>query len=408
MGTTYGAGVYGSNTYGGGDNALNKVVGAVIEIFDFTGAFKTFYQMGAGPFLGLEFVLNESGPNQILLFFSEIANIEKRDQVKVKIFDNQDYFFTGVVRDIPIEGSTNTSYSYQGFGFVDYFSRTIVENRSYSTTTVRAIVEDILDNELVVKTPITKNTDKIADLTVPVSSASFFYTTVKEAMETMQNIANSDGNDYIVGVDEDGDFFFLPRETDIKVTLTTGRLGKYSIPQYNPDDTEEAKSKLFVVRSDGTFYKSFSSTENIDIFETKLGAPDISDTDIDKWAEGQLSILEKENRKASIVWEIERQSPIKLVGNGAIGIVSNIPPTVGVVSEESLYGEGLYGSGLYGGPGYTGQDLSDELLIKEIRYIINGNRASREIQLGAFPVELDREILAVNKKIDDLKTNIGR
>lgn len=407
-GYAYGSRNYGEGFYGGREiTAKFAPVGSVVEVYTRSLTLKAIYQTGVGDFLGLHFVIDESGGRNFTLFFATYASINKRDIVKIRLMDSDDYFFTGVIRNIPLDGSTEQSYIYGGYGFTDYLHRINTESQNYTSTTVRTVVLHILDNLIVPKTPISKNLGKISQLNIAISDVSFNYIQVSNALEEIKKLANSDGNDYLVGVDADGDFFFLARSSEVVNTLVVGKDGINTIPEYSPTEIVEAKSKLYVLRNDGTLYGTETSTEDIDVFEEKVAAPDFSDSDIGLWAQGQLLIKEQETRQASVLWEIETSNPLRLIADGFLRIISNIPSTVGSISTGTAFGVGAFGAGSFGDFSYSGKDVDDTLKIKEISYTINDREAIRQIQLGALPVEIDRQIVDVNKKVDKLSTVLG-
>lgn len=379
-----------------------------IEVFDNKLYPKSFFQAGSGDLLECNFSLSEYGCSNFRLLFSNFVNIDKRDFVKIKLFGS-DYMYYGVVRTIPIKGSTNFNYEYTGFGLNDYFLRTNTESLTYTNQTVTEIINDIVDNVLIPKTPITKGTLKIDDININVGSLEFKFVTVKDALEEIVKIANSDGNDYIYGVDSEGDFFFHARDLDVQATLTVGKTGDFGITDYSPQDSYEEKSIIHVLKSDGTYYKTFYSLENIDIYESKVTAPEglTEDDDLDNWAEGQLKILEQSKRQANIEWQIESSNPYPLIANGTLRIISLLPPTKTVLIENP-YGSGVYGSGLYGGEQSDFFILDDTLIIKNVDYKITKDQALRTIQLGELPVSLDREIINVNKNVEELRLSLGR
>jgi hypothetical protein len=381
---------------------------AIVEVYDNTLTYKGAHQTGVGEFIGCEFTLDESGGTSFILVFADFADIEKRDIIKILLFGQTDYFFTGVVREIPIDGSTKSEFNYTGFGLGDYLIRKNTESQSYAAQTINTIVNDLLDNVIVPNTPITKNAAKIDALTTVVTAIDFKYISCQNAMKQLKDIAQSDGNEYIVGVDQTGEFFFKQRSTSTIVTLVNGKQGIYGIENYEPEDSIEERSKYFVLNKDGTFQGTVTSTEDIDLFEEKLTAPDIDDADVLNWANGILLTKEQETRQATILWQIEQTSPIVLVADGNIRILSNIPPTE-LAQTQTAYGAGLYGAGLYGGgPLYSGKDLDDTLKIKQVQYIVNNSQAIRNIELGSLPVELSQAVIDVNKNVTDLRVSLGR
>jgi hypothetical protein len=407
----YGTRNYSNYLYGFPAEPYNVVRSAVIEVYDSLGTYKAAYQIGSGDFLGCDFSYNESGCNQFTLYFSKFINIKKMDKIKIYIFDSPELFFTGVIRYIPIQGSTKQDYSYSGFGYNDYLTRINSEVLSYAATDLFTVVENVVDTLIVVKTPIIKNINKIdTDLSgITITNIAFNYVQVDEVLSKLKEIANSSGDRYVVGVDNQGEFFFRKKATDTKVILTVGKFGRYGITNYEPSDLEETRSKLLILRNSGVYYGSVSSVEGIDIFEEKITAPDIDDVDIALWAAGLLAEKEQNKRQVNIDWQIAEFSPMLLMCDGNVRVINNIPPTAGdITGTGSLYGVGLYGAGLYGGNAYTGFDIDDTLEIMEMRYTINDAQAVRNIQLGSVPIELDRDIELINKNIQDLRMSLGR
>jgi len=402
-GSFYGGGFYGGGPFGG----IPPAIPTIIEVYDTLGNYKWVYQSGVGNFLGCQFTIDESGCRDFTLFFAGKAEIIKSDIIKISLYNSSEYFFTGVVRRIPIDGSTEESFNYEGFGFNDYLLRISAESESYNVQTLSQIVNDLVDTYIVPKTPITKNAAKI-DLPAITIDLDINYTQMPDVLSSLQKIANSDGVEYVVGVDTEGDFFFKPKSTEVQTTLVVGKNEPYGIEQYEPEDEYEAKTKYFLLDKDGLYITEINATTPDDIFEEKLTAPDMDDTSAEKWAEGILLENETPTRRATIQWKIENYSPLLLIADGTIRIISNIFPTDPTAPEANPYGSGTYSSGLYGGGQYQGKDLDDTLKIKEVTYIMAGTQSVRQIQLGALPIRLDDDINKVRKDLVDLRVSLGR
>ena len=405
MATGYGDLKYGQGAYGGKTSKYSPV-GATLYIYDRFDALKGAYQMGAGQLISCNFKHDEAGCNSFSLQFSGYADIAKSDYVKIYIMDSDDCFFTGVIRSIPIRGSTNQDYVYSGYGFNDYLVRINTGAETYTGETIRDIVEDLITTKVETQCPIIWSGVNVDILDTVITEISFKYVSIFDALDQLKAIANADGNDYRVGVDENGNFMFKARQTETLKTLIVAAAGLYGIKEYNPTDSEEAKSRIYVLKKDGTYYGAYSTTETRDIFEIKLTAPDIDDDDIDAWAAGQLWKLEQEERKAKIKWQIENIKPFKLMADGYLRIICNRPPTVKNISG-SAWGAGVWGAGIWGGEQYTGITLDDTLKVKEVEYSIDAAGAIRGIQLGSVPVTLDREMIEINKEIERLKITAG-
>lgn len=409
MSYPFGSPSYGDKNYGGTQNLYGmSAIPIIVEWYSNTLTYKGVFQSGSGNFLGCEFSLDESGCKDFVLFFAQSVGILKKDIIKIKLFNSDDYFFTGVVRETPIDGSTESSYNYVGFGLNDYLVRTNAESLSYANDTIQEILDDLLDTIITSKTPIIKNATKINPPNITIISLEINYNQVDSVLDTLKKIASSDGNEYIVGVDQEGEFFFRPRDTETKVNLVVGKKGIYGIDKYEPNDEYESRTKYFVLDKDGTYITTVSSSEDNDIYEDKITAPDIDNTSIENWAEGLLRINEVNTRRASIQWKIEEVNPLLLIADGRIRILSNIPPITPTTPNSNPYGSGTYGSGIYGGGQYTGKDLDDLLDVKEVKYILNGGSSVRNIQLGSLPVRLDGEILNVKRDLINLRVSLGR
>ena len=390
-------------------NPFDSTAVTIVDVYRPDGRKKAIYQLGSGNFLGLEFSIEESGPNDFNLYFANYANIDPKDIIKVKVFDSTEYFFTGVVRRVPIKGSSNIDFTYGGFGLVDYLHRIITGPLTYTSETITDIIEDLLDTVIVPKTPIVKNMTKVETVTTSIASITFDYIPVGDALKQLKEIAASDGNQYLIGVDSDGEFFFKSRDATVLKTLVVGKNSENGIPEYNPQDESEAKTKYFIKDKDGDYIGEVSSSLENDIFEQTLTAPDIDSSDIIAWATGILTESETNTRKASIEWYIGQDNPYFLIADCMLRIISEIPAT-DTISDIIIFpfGSGLFGSGLFGGGQTDAIVLDDTLRVLSVKYIINGNEAKRYIQLGLAEPTLELGVLKIRNDISDLRVSLGR
>jgi len=416
MAFDFGSRNYGQGVYGGAASPFAlSAIPVIVEVYDNTLGYKGVYQTGVGDFLGCQFSLNESGPKDFILFFAKAINIEKKYIIKIKIFNSDDYFFTGVVRKIPIPGSTKAEYNYSGYGLNDYFNRLNAESQNYATQTIEQIIDDLLDNNIILNSPIQKNIGKINPPNITIGSFVINYSEIPEVLDVLKKIATSTGTRYIVGVDEEGDFFFLPKLNETKTTLVVGKKGNKGIDFYEPEDIVEIMTQIYVLEDDGTYITTVENDdvdeEIVDLLRKKKTAPNVDNTAAEEWAEGTIQEIDVNynSRRASIVWKIEEQSPLKIIANGNnIRILNNIPPETTSAPSPNPYGSGTYGSGLYGGGNYTGIDIDDILEIKEVNYILTGNQSVRQIELGGIPPRLEKQINNVGKDISELRISLGR
>lgn len=408
MAFDYGSRLYSQGIYGGySETFAVSSIPIIVELYDNTLGRKNTFQSGVGEFLGCEFTLDKSGCKDFVLGFSKSVNIEKQDIIKIKLFNSIDVFFTGVIRKKPIDGSTESNYNYSGFGLNDYLIRLNVGSRNYVNKTIDYILNDIVDNVIIPNSPITKNISRINPPDITLATFDVNYAQIPDVLDTLLSIANSEGN-YISGVDQDGDFFFRPKDEELKATLFVSKKGDYGIDRYEPIDIVEAKTKYYVLDKDGNYVTTVTSALSNDIFEQKITAPDIDNTSIGKWAEGILAENEQEKRQATIDWKIEELDPIRLIADGNIRVISNIPPPDNAELTSNPYGSGLYGSGIYGGEQPKWKNLDDTLEVVEVKYVLNGNQSIRTIELGSLPVRFDETIFRLRKDITNLRVSLGR
>jgi len=403
----YGSRKYSEGVYGGYDTPYVPTAAAVIvEAYDSLGTRKGTFQSGVGGFIGCEFSHDENGCRDFILFFASFQDLEKKDQIKIKLFNSIDYFFTGVIREVPIEGSTKQEYNYSGYGFNDYLHRISAESQTYAAQSIEDIIIDLLDSIITAKTPVVKNLAKI-DIPSITIDLNINYTQMIEVLDTLKEIAASDGNYYVFGVDQEGEFFFRPRSQDLKCTLIVGKKGRYGIPGYEPTEDNEPKTIYYVLDKDGNYITTINTgVIGNDIFEEKITAPDIDAVTIPLWAAGRMRAQEISNKRATIQWRINNIDPLPLFADGNVRIISNIPPTASTQSVD-LFGDGLFGSGLFGGESYTGYDSDDTMEVKQIKYSINADQALRQIEIGNLPASLDASIIKINKELVDLKTSLS-
>jgi hypothetical protein len=380
------------------------MIPCTIELYDNNLARKNTFQTGAGNLVRCEFSHGESGCLGFSLQFGSDKDIVETDIVKIKLYESDDNFYTGVVRKTPIAGSSRTDYTYSGYGLNDYLARLSGQSQTYTSQTLSYIVNHLLDNIIVPSSPITKDASLISLPAITITMG-INYINMPQNFDAIKKIANSSG-DYVYGVNREGKFFFQPRSTTQMATLAVGAEGDYGIPDYNPQYTDEPVSKIYLKDKDGVYLGSYTSSEDIDINEINLTAPDIDNTSAGLWAQGELAQREIRRKRASIRWKIEEEDPTLLIGDGTLRITSVVPPTT--EQQKSSFGEGDFGTGPFGGYPYTGFNLDDILRVVRVRYVISAMEAIRYIELGTLPVSMDEQLVQVNKKLTELIVSLGR
>lgn len=438
---SFGSNNFGSKVYGGYDSPfVLSAIPVIVEVYSNALGYRTVFQTGVGDFLGCEFSTGESGSKDFILYFAKIANIRITDIIKIKIFNSDSYFFTGVIRETPAIGSTKAEFNYSGYGLNDYFNLLNAESKNYVNKTIEEILDDLLDNNITPYSPITKNLNKINPPDITIGSFVINYSDMLDVLDTLRKIANSSGTRYMTGVDETGDFFFLPKLNEIERTLVVGKKGKYGIDYYEPEDIVDVITQIYILEDDGTYIDTIENEDvdedsiqqltgqyqyyvagffvvkqvreiPIDKLRKKKAAPNIDNTAAEELAGGEIKEIDVNynSRRATVVLKIEEYMPQKLMANGNnIRVINNIPPDTTQAPDPNPYGSGTYGSGLYGGGLYQGIDIIDVLEIKEIKYILTSGESVRQIELGALPPRLEKQINQVSKDISELRISLGR
>ncbi len=403
----YGRARYGRGYYGRAYPPISTYVPVRCVVLDRNGGMKGTFQSGASALVSVEFSHSERGCSSFSMEFAEAVDLVKTDRVFMKLSDSERNFFCGVVRGVPILGSTARQYVYNGFGWNDYFVRCNSEAKAYATKTLTYIVEDLLDTILCIKSPILKDMARVSMPVVTVTAMTLNYEQMDSVLETLKEIAESTGDEYTYGVDADGYFFFRPRSVAVLATLVVGKTGRWGIQSYEPEDEQESRTKLFVLDKDGVYKSTLTSASGEDVFEEKYRGSDVDDADLALMAQGYLSRAEQVTRSAPVEWPVEQFSPEVVFADGCVRIISSVPPDSGVAVGTNNWGDDNWGDGLWGGEEYTGYDLDDTLAVREATYRIDASGATRTLQLGALPKRIEADIVRESKRLTALEVSLG-
>jgi len=409
MSTAYGRGKYGAGPYSGRTPPILPALYPIqLWVWSRTGTLKAMYQLGSSPLVSLQFLHNDTGCADCTIEFASPVDIVKSDLIKIRLGIDQ-WYYTGVIRRVPIAGVTTQGYTYTGLGYNDYFNRIMTGNDSFATKTISYILNYVITTYIITNTPINYNVGKLNPPAITVTSLSMPFVYIKDVFDTMLNLANSTGIEYLYGVDKDGDFYFQPRSSNVMSTLFTANTGRYGIPAYEPQDTIEELTALIVLRNDKTYYGTINSVLNNDIYMDKVNAPTMSDADLLNWATGILMDRQRTLRSASIEWPITFPDELNpIVADGYLRIMSTIPPAQQQTATYTTCGDGNCGDGICGGSDaqpYTTSD--DTLAIKQVEYDISTSGATRKIELGTIPLLLEDAILKVQKKLQTVQISLG-
>jgi len=140
-------------------------------------------------------------------------------QIRIKSGSTTKLFYRGFIANITPALKTDQQISLQVRGYFDLLKKIIVQDtgdiKTYSSTEISLIVDDIIDNFVIGNTPITKGTIDVEGF---VADELQFLNTVENALSTLADL--SEGVEY--GVDENLVFFWRNEDKTIKNKFFVG------------------------------------------------------------------------------------------------------------------------------------------------------------------------------------------
>lgn len=157
------------------------------------------------------------------------SELNYMQRVDIHLFGDEQPWYSGYIITRPVDGSTETEYKFTAHGYYNRLEK-LVLFETYENIDPGTIVRDIAMKAE--KTHgLIYNASKISDAGYTITKLVFDGVTVKEALATLADFAI----DYVYGVDEYRNLYFMPRETSIneQARLTVGKhINKY-IPSWN-------------------------------------------------------------------------------------------------------------------------------------------------------------------------------
>lgn len=156
----------------------------------------------------LAFELSETGCGAFTLVFNKLptlAQLSYKQRIDVFLFNDSRPWYSGYVLTRPIEGTTDTSFSFTGYGYYNLLEKIYVWG-TYANQEVASIVRD-LAKQAEAKIGLVYNSDKIINTGYIISTITFDGITVKEALSKLSDFAI----DYVYGVDTRRSLYFKPR-----------------------------------------------------------------------------------------------------------------------------------------------------------------------------------------------------
>ncbi|MDT8901173.1 hypothetical protein [Anaeroselena agilis] len=324
----------------------------------------------------IEFELDENGCAALTLVFSKKPAIDilYNYRVDIHLFGDPDPWYSGYITRIPLPGTTEQQFTYEGYGFYKQLDNTLVD-ATYQNTEISAIVKTIMTSYVVPDTDIVYKSSKIVAVGYTVNGIAFEDATAKEALEQLAEYA---GN-YVVGVDERRELFFKPVSTAIAEDSRFW-VG-WDAHSFKPEETlDDVKNYLIVKGSvlqvDGTYvlYSNYDADSITDygLRKAVLTLPSaLTTADAQRWGDNQLDKLKTPPQAAEVENIKVKQRLIKAYGKARVTSwdgkhVYDLPITRVIyrVSAE----DGI-SCGLSLGPAST-QSL-DEFIAKLVRDIKN-------------------------------------
>lgn len=188
------------------------------------------------------FELLDTGCGAFSINFAELPDykIERNDVVEIYLMDDTTAWFTGIIQSIPENGRTDNSFVFNGYGLIAQLND-VVTNKNYTATEVSAIIYDLLNTYAFPFTDIKYNSAKITASAVTTNESNFDYTKVKKAIYDL----SAQASDYVAGVDEVGEFFFVPRSTAVQQAAV--KAVEYHLDNFTPkEDMSKIANKLYV------------------------------------------------------------------------------------------------------------------------------------------------------------------
>lgn len=248
------------------------------------------------------------------------------DRVDIHLFGDIKPWYTGIILDFPHPSSTERPSFISGAGFHILLDKTFV-NLDVDASTfpdsadreVSKVSDYLMQNVIEPQTRIVYDVNKITatDPAYTITDLPWPRVTARKAMADLAEIAQ----DYVFGVDEQRDFFFRPRSSDVNLDAIRW-VGK-DVKEFNIRNAGRKIANQLLVFSgkitDGSnFVTTVSDAASISsngIWEKKVTMPSALDSaDATRWANDLLDQLKDPKTPATVKGVLLKQTLIKPVG----------------------------------------------------------------------------------------------
>lgn len=262
--------------------------------------------MKNSPLLSCEFELDEHGcaAFDFTLAKDHGINIGYNQRVDVRLFGSISPWYSGFVQERPVEGTTEDTRTYKGYGFFEQLDNVIVESATYNNTEISAITRDIIQNYIENRTGAHWNSSRVYSTGYTATTLTFDHVSAKDALKQLAEFAVN----YVYGVDERRRVFFKAR--NLSINENSRFVIGYHIDTFKPEeDVTTVVNKVYVKggslnNSGSNIMYVCSDADSIAAYGLRAAVLSIpsaySDSDAARWGENQLSTKKTPQRTAKV------------------------------------------------------------------------------------------------------------
>lgn len=332
------------------------------------------------------FEVTATGCGQCQLVFykkPDNAQLDYMQRIDIHLYGDRKPWYSGYILNRPIEGTTETQFTYKGYGFYDRLANVLLF-KTYTNMDVGEIVRDIARLVERQTLQIAYNESKIQEVGYRPAKLVFDGVTVKAALKTLSDFAV----DYVYGVDEYRNIYFRRRETAVneQARLTVGK----HIAGYTP--TWDASKLVNWARIKGgnideqgeqwlCVVEDAASQRTYGLHQAVWSLPEAYNVqDAARWGQNQIAQYKQPVKSAKVT-----------------GVNLEYPYPDGTFNVRHMTTEGLAEIRRLDG-------TVDTYPIKKIKYTISGSSGIQtELELGEPEFTVDRYLSAVERRAKDLE-----
>ena len=203
--------------------------------------------MGDNPVVSLEFEINEHGCGAFSLILGQALDVTVGygQRIDVHLFDDPLPWYSGLVLEKPLAGSTARTLEYSGHGYVCQLDNILVD-QDYASTDIATVVKSIVINLVEPNTGILYRGSKIQTTGFVATGLRFQNATATEALQELCEFANN----FRYGVDATREFWFKRIDTDVNESarFTVGR----HLSSYKPKESIDGVLNKILVKATET------------------------------------------------------------------------------------------------------------------------------------------------------------